>query len=377
MPARWKRGGKRRFSRRPGRKSNSALAKRRRRLRSGRRRENPGGAAPAENEMVTETDDEAVAESRSETETETGSEAESGLPGAAGLPDAFQISELEKAAIFEEGYRQGIFEGGEARLGRMIPRFTLLPYLTLDDVIRAGLGVLSASLVPLMTPADVYKTISNALAQKKPFSLVRVGDGELLTLAHDTFLPWDQALHKGPFLPYAGVQLPNPAAREALAASLRMADLVGVPESRHPSFQGLLFPVLRHYGMEISKLRLTTSTINYALNEAGLLHKLLKENRLLLIGNAAPSLAGWLAGGGYTVAGVISPVNGIADVDSVMERVRAVDFDLALVAAGVAAVIICPRISSELGKVAFDFGHLADKLVTGEVALIGHGEVYT
>ncbi|MNF15190.1 hypothetical protein D3C80_2176880 [compost metagenome] len=59
----------------------------------------------------------------------------------------------------------------------------------------------------------------------------------------------------------------------------------------------------------------------------------------------------------------------MADVPRVMQLTAEHTFDIALVAAGIPAVVLCRRIAGELGSVAFDFGHLADKLVTGELQL--------
>lgn len=113
-------------------------------------------------------------------------------------------------------------------------------------------------------------------------------------------------------MPYAGVQLPDPAAREALVAAVRAAGIIGIPQSRHPSYQGLLFPVFRHYGIDYRTLQLTTSTINYELNEEGYFARLLKGRRVLLIGDKAFALARVLRLWGADIAGSIAPVNGWA-----------------------------------------------------------------
>lgn len=297
-----------------------------------------------------------------------------------GFEAAWFAAEAERvrAAAYEEGYREGFFEGGEAKLGRLIPRHTLLPEVRVDDVIAAGFPAVAGRLYPLLTPVGVFAAADEALRAGRPLSVVRLGDGELITLAHGTVIGAEEALRWGAFLPYAGVQLPDPAAREALAAAVRAADIIGVPESRHPSYQGLLFPVLHHYGIDYRTLQLTTSTINYELNTGGYLTRLLHGRRVLLIGNQAEALAGFLGQRSVNVVGWLAPVQGVADVPTVAMRVREFpDFDLALVAAGVAAVMICPQLSRELGKVALDMGHLADKLIKGEAALPQLGEVHT
>ncbi|MNJ74948.1 hypothetical protein D3C77_719600 [compost metagenome] len=73
---------------------------------------------------------------------------------------------------------------------------------------------------------------------------------------------------------------------------------------------------------------------------------------------------------GYDISGVISPVQGIGDVHRIVNQAAPLDFDIALVAAGIAAVVICTRIAREQGRVALDMGHLADLFVKEEAALL-------
>ncbi|MOA24026.1 hypothetical protein D3C78_1446860 [compost metagenome] len=110
--------------------------------------------------------------------------------------------------------------------------------------------------------------------------------------------------------------------------------------------------------------------MNYALNEEAWLSKLLTQRRIILIGNQAPELARWFQIQGYEIVDIIAPVQGAGDVERIMEQVAQQDFDIALVAAGIAAVVICTRIAREKGKVALDMGHLADMFVKGEAPLL-------
>ncbi|MCY7558279.1 MAG: GT-D fold domain-containing glycosyltransferase [Paenibacillus macerans] len=282
-------------------------------------------------------------------------------------PGSAEFATREEA--YAAGYREGLFAGGEAKLERLIPRHMMLPELTVDDVIAAGFHAVAGALSPLLRAADVFAAAERALSEGRPLSIVRLGDGEMLTLAHDTVLPVEEAMRWGAFLPYAGVQLPDPAAREALVAAVRAAGIIGIPQSRHPSYQGLLFPVFRHYGIDYRTLQLTTSTINYELNEEGYFARLLKGRRVLLIGDKAFALARVLRLWGADIAGSIAPVNGVGDVPRVMELARGIPFDLALAAAGIAAVILCERLAREHGKVTLDLGHLANKLISGEAVM--------
>ncbi|MOA43105.1 hypothetical protein D3C78_1652250 [compost metagenome] len=81
-------------------------------------------------------------------------------------------------------------------------------------------------------------------------------------------------------------------------------------------------------------------------------------------------MARWLQIQGYEIVAAIAPVQGVGDIDRIMEQVVQLDFDIALAAAGIAAVVLCTRIAREKGKVALDLGHLADMFVKGEAPLL-------
>ena len=115
----------------------------------------------------------------------------------------------------------------------------------------------------------MFREMELAVNEKRPYAFIRLGDGELLTLAQEKVLTIEEVARDGPFLPYAGVNVPDLQARDELASCIRVATLIGVPLSRHPRFQPLLFAVLRAHGIDIHHLRLTTSTMNYTLYELG------------------------------------------------------------------------------------------------------------
>lgn len=254
----------------------------------------------------------------------------------------------------------------------MLPPYCILPERRVEDLIQEGLRHSDSLLLPLRTPWEVHEQIMAKSQHGAACSLVRLGDGELLTLAHDTVLTTPEVQSRGAFLPYSGVQLPCPEVRDQLAASIELADIIGIPESRHDNFQGLLLPVFKYYHLDYRKLWLTSSTINYALNEQGLLSGLLRDRRILLVGNRSAELGRALEKSGLQVSAMVTEVNGTGDIPRVLEQIRTMTapFDIVLVAAGIAAVILCPRIASEYQVTALDIGHLADRLGRGEAELI-------
>ncbi|WP_248063576.1 GT-D fold domain-containing glycosyltransferase [Paenibacillus silvae] len=286
-----------------------------------------------------------------------------GVPPAA----AQQAAQAAVPGGYAAGYRDGVYAGGEALVAKHIPPDHILPAVAAVDLIEAGFRQYAPSLTRLASPHELAGHIMAALDEQRPLSVVRLGDGELLTLAADTVLPALEVQELAPFLPYAGVPCSTPDIRAMLAEAIQGADWVGVPISRAPTFQGLLFPVLRHFGINWSSLKLTSSTINYSLHHSRLLLPILQGRRVLLIGSQAADLGVLLHQHGIQIAGILPSVAGMADIPRVMQHAAEHTFDIALVAAGIPAVVLCRRIAGELGKVAFDFGHLADKLVTGEL----------
>ena len=273
-----------------------------------------------------------------------------------------RVRHSAETAAYQRGYADGVTNGAEELLERLMPPDVLIPDLTPETALRAGIAALRSSGYPLLMPQAVFHELDAALREKRPFSFIRLGDGELLTLAQERVLPWDLIRTVGTFLPMAGVTVPDLAARDALLFALRNASLVGVPVSRKPFFQPLFVQIVRTYGIPLESLRLTTSTMNYSLDDHGLMMKLMEGRSVLVIGNVAPQLAAFLRSHGVTVTGVIAPVGGVRDAERVIALAAGVPFDLALVAAGIAAVPICVRLAALTGKVAIDFGSLANRM---------------
>jgi len=267
-----------------------------------------------------------------------------------------------EAAAYQRGYADGVRNGAEELLEQLMPPDVLIPDLTPETAMRAGIAALRPTGYPLLMPQAVFHELDAALREQRPYSFIRLGDGELLTLAQERVLPWDLIRTAGAFLPMAGVTVPDLAARDALVFALRNASLVGIPVSRKPFFQPLFVQIVRTYGIPLESLKLTTSTMNYSLDDHGLMMKLMEGRSVLVIGNVAPQLAAFLRSRGVTVTGVIAPVQGFRDAERVIALAAGLPFDLALVAAGIAAVPICVRLAALTGKVAVDFGSLANRL---------------
>ncbi|MGG4146088.1 GT-D fold domain-containing glycosyltransferase [Paenibacillus algorifonticola] len=277
--------------------------------------------------------------------------------------------ELAEKAGYEKGLKIGRYEGGDAIIDEQLPETHVLPDTSVAQVIASGIAALGERVVHLLTAEQVAGKLLEALEQRKPLSVVRLGDGELLTLAQESVLPTEQIRQEGGFLEYAGVKVPDIAARDRLLAAVKRADIVGIPKLRQPNYQRLATAVFQSYGIDFRSKVLTDSLVNYRLFQDGHLSRLMKGRRVLVVGNLAQPLAKVLAESGVVVAGAVEQVQGIHDVDRVMGEIRGQNFDLALVSAGIAAVILADAIAAEMGKAALDFGHMANSIIKGEAPI--------
>ena len=261
----------------------------------------------------------------------------------------------------------GLFKGGEEILQHQLG-YSILN-ADLPTVIREGLRQLEARRIALLQTDEVVSRIDQALLSDNGYALIRFGDGELLTLAQDTVLTVQEVQTVAPWLQLSGVSIPDLDARDRLAEAFSRADLVGVPTSRFMTYGALFLRLASHYSWPIEQSPLTSSVVNYAIYEhTDLYQRILRNNKVLLIGNRSAKLQTVLENSGFTTVTGHIAVEGMSSITSALQEADQYDFDVALVAAGIPACIICPRLRDR-GKVAIDFGHLADGLADGNLKL--------
>ncbi len=260
-----------------------------------------------------------------------------------------------------EGGPQPVGVDADEALFDLLGQRVALPGVTVAQVLAAGVRALAGQAVAILDVDDVAERIALALRERHPFSLIRFGDGESLTLAQGLVLGPAEVLARGPFLPAGGVPIPAPQVRDGLLQGIRRADLVGIPLSRSRDYQPLFASALAAAGEALPVGRLTHSLVNYELWKHGRLAPLLAGRRVLVVGGQGQRFAEFLAAHGVTVAGVVAPFRGVTDLGPALEACAQHRFDLALVSAGVAACLLCPELSARLGVVALDFGAMADE----------------
>jgi hypothetical protein len=267
----------------------------------------------------------------------------------------------------------------------------------------------------VITVDQVAHNILQALRDQRSFSIIRLGDAEILTLAQDTVFPisvnvpvWgdlmaelchDPLLGKGDnnevvrwrdMMHTSGVSYPDLETRDRLAEAVKSASLIGIPIKNRPGrsrahiklvegFQTVLLEIFKLLNVESGNMQLGDSALHYLLYSSGWLYKILfpgdypeicqqysfapdYKPEVLLVGNRAGELADLMRPRGLQIAGVVKPVN-LSNIDETMAAISEHSFDIALMAAGIPAKILCPATAKRMNKVAIDAGHLFDLLV--------------
>jgi len=214
---------------------------------------------------------------------------------------------------------------------------------------------------------QVLARLKYAMDHHKSFSLVRIGDGENICLAQNSVWTMHDVL-KQPWVKKAnirgrGVNLPNISLRNKLVQAIRRANVVGIlprNDRRIHAPQNLKRPltdkVFAHFSLKPNYL--CDACINRYVPKYHDFWDLLNGRKILLITKHARLLKRVLVRKyGVKVAGTIYFSN-YRQINRVLRVVEAKknQFDLALISAGVSAVILAPKVAHISGKVAIDFG---------------------
>lgn len=231
---------------------------------------------------------------------------------------------------------------------------------------------MSLSKIPdrqLIPAIKVLKMIQIALKQKRPFSLVRIGDGENIVLAQNVFLSprevlktyWVKQSDSGRG---KGVTLPNLNLRNKLVKAIRLADLVGICRQKNDEVsvpskykRELTNKLFDHFHLNPSNLCYVF--VNRKIVSYRLFWELIHRYRTLLISKWAEAYAEIInreyADLKPRIAGCVNFTH-YQQIPTILGLIDKYRFDLALISAGVNSVILAPAIAETYGKVALDFG---------------------
>ena len=224
---------------------------------------------------------------------------------------------------------------------------------------------------------DVLDQLEAALQEKRPFSLVRVGDGENIVMSQESVWPMEQVLQERwaikANLGQKGLRLPNLKMRDEVAASLKRATIVGVlPRGdstiKAPDYlkRPLTDMIFAHYG--IAPKLTCHACVNRELVQVPRFWQMLAGKRVLLVTRELDELQAALVKEPYHLD-IVSTLafDNYDQMDETLQWIQTHpnDFDVALFSCGVNAVILAERTAALAGKVAIDFGKANNMILKG------------
>lgn len=224
-----------------------------------------------------------------------------------------------------------------------------------------------------MLPTDqVIKLISRAVREKKPFCLVRVGDGENIVMAQSHVIPiekivrtrWGQLSRE---TNSKGIRLPNVEARDQIIKSLKRADIVGIPYYNDKEIQApqKYLRNLTETCFKVHKIvpkQICHTFVNRHMVEKQKFWEMLRGRKVALITKWANSFAKLIAKeyGDFNIQIVAKiPLSKYEEIEETVRKMKDVQCDLILISAGVNSVILADLLARKQGRVAIDFGKSA------------------
>lgn len=229
----------------------------------------------------------------------------------------------------------------------------------------------------MLSTKEVIEKIDRAIVHKRPFALVRVGDGENIVLAQRKVMKlkdvvktrWGSLSRK---TNRKGISLPNIEARDRLVKAIKRADVVGIPHYDDEEIQApqkylrsLTDKCFRAHN--IHPTAICHTFVNRHMVERESFWQMLRGRRVVIISRWAKQFAKLIDQRyGDLDIKVVKKIDfdRYRDIKFTIDQMQGVKCDVVLVSAGVNAVILATELKRKQGRVALDFGKAAMFMVT-------------
>lgn len=234
----------------------------------------------------------------------------------------------------------------------------------------------------VLSSKELLDKIIHALEHRLPCPVVSLGASETFVLAQGTVLSLRQVLRHAEAevanrgirrgQEHRGVRFPNLQARDELAAALKHIDIVGCNLLIRDEHSGLLTEkVLRYYSLNPTYTFEAYIRRVIMFSQKSKFEHMLSGRKIVIICGYADEVAEALHKNlrdklRLTVTGAVK-IHEFEEIPRVKKELQKLDFDLALLAAGLNAIILADYIANVLGKVAFDIGQGMESLITGSI----------
>lgn len=207
---------------------------------------------------------------------------------------------------------------------------------------------------------EILKRIQYCLRNDIGFSLIRIGNAENQVMSQG-YIYTEEEIRKLGWVDnedWTGIILPNYEARDRLIESVKKADMVGVlHQTEDFAWSPLTEKIFSRF--EIKPPQICYAFINVYLVNCQQFLSLMQQYNTLFVGKAAPQFASLLKSKfNITSAGEVV-IHNYNEIGCVMNTIKQIDYDLAVISAGSNAVILATLLAQQ-GKVAIDFGRVME-----------------
>jgi len=199
---------------------------------------------------------------------------------------------------------------------------------------------------------------------KTPHSSIRIGDSELAVLAHEEILSMKFVRRAYPF-GASGIKLPNKEARNLVAEAVKSADYIGhLPGTDHWNLRPLYDMVAFYY--DLKPKQIFDAFTNFSLSKMSQYYEAFKEEKVMIIGKQA-ELYKEVLERRYKWSKITGTIDcqSYEDVEAARIQMESMDYDLAIVCAGVPGKILT-YYAKKQGKVGIDMGSAADTCIQSD-----------
>lgn len=236
-----------------------------------------------------------------------------------------------------------------------------------------------------LSSGDIMERMISSLEDKKPCSIISVGQTEAVVLGQDKFKEdpilrkYQTHLRKEAKIAnkgvkegfrHRGIRFPNPKAQQEALAAVKAADIIGY-NTIEENAREITERVFTLYGIEPKEYYEANIRRVFMKSQVEKFETILKNRRVLLIGSLAEKakqkmLDKYSERLGVQIVGAI-PIYEYEEIPKVKKKIDAVSFDICFLGAGTNALILAHYIAEKHGKVAFDIGSGLQTFITDEI----------
>ncbi|MGU3472555.1 GT-D fold domain-containing glycosyltransferase [Paenibacillus sp. D51F] len=211
----------------------------------------------------------------------------------------------------------------------------------------------------LLTTEEIMGCIDDAVRDGKPYSLSRFGHAEIAELR--IFPDFYNGMTY--YRRYNGLAGQN--IRAELIKAFTSATTAGIL-STWENASGAEYSKKAFLDLSLGFYTICSAWVTHHMTRLPNFWQWMQQYRVILAGRRAAEAAPVFQRNGVTVVDTVN-LEGYEQLETAYEQLRGnKEWQVSLIAAGIPATLLAPRLANDTGRVALDFGHALDLLIDGQ-----------